>query len=118
MIVAYYIYHRDDILNDMNLNLDNKLVLLTILNHISVFFYINKEQYQDNYELIAKSINHIKDNIYSYRLYFLENNIFDTESFIGSISSGGLKQELYIIGNIVNDIYNNEILTNNKKIYK
>ena len=114
-IMVYYIKLRNEIINSNELNLDNKMVLSTILNHISTFIYINKQDYQNDFSLIERTIQHIKDNIEIFRLYFINNHIFDSECFIGSISSGGIKQEIYVIGDIVNNIYNNKIIVKKRQ---
>ena len=103
-----YTSFRISILNDKNIELNNKLILISILDLISVYIYLNKEIFENHEEYLDKSINHIKDNLEIYQEYFIDNNIFDLESGLGPISSSGFIQEFIVIGNIVQDIYKKE----------
>ena len=99
---------RISILNDDEINLNNKLLLISVLDLISVYMYINKYSFYTKEYYLDKCILHIKENINIYKEYFIENNIFDKESSLGPISSNGLLQEFIVIGEIVNSIYEKE----------
>ena len=116
-IITYYINEKINIFNNENLSLENKLVLISILNHIASIFYINQDEYQNNYLIIEECMKTIKDNFALFRSFFIQNNMYDTPSFIGSISSGGLQQELYIIGEILNDTYNKKMIVKKRQNY-
>lgn len=116
-IITSYINEKINIFNDEELNLENKLVLISILNHIATIFYVNQDEYQNNFSIIKECLKSIKDNFIVFRSYFIQNNVYDVPSFIGSISSGGLKQELYIIGEILNDTYNKKMIVKKRQDY-
>ena len=110
-----YTSYRLSILNDENIEINNKLMLISVLDLISVYIYINKEIFEEQEEYLDKCINHIKDNIEIYKDYFKENGIFDEESSLGPMSSCGFLQEFLVIGEVVNAIYEKENKQNKQK---
>lgn len=105
----YYIKQRISILNDENINLSNKLMLISILDLISVYMFINKEIFYNNEEYLDICMSKIINNLEIYQEYFIQNNIFDLQSGLGPISSSGFINDFIVIGNIVKDFYNKEI---------
>ena len=103
-----YTSYRLIILNDDEIDINNKLLLISILDLISVYMYINKDAFYTKEDYLDKCILHIKENMTIYKEYFKENNIFDKESAFGPISSDGLLQEFIVIGEIVKSIYEKE----------
>ena len=104
------------ILNNEELDTFDKLLLISILDLVSVYIYINKDTFYTKEDYLDICISHIKDNLTIYKEYFKENNIFDIDSSIGPISSDGFLQEFLVIGELVKSIYEKEDKL--KKIYK
>lgn len=103
-----YTYLKVSILNDEELDLNDKLLLTSILDLISVYIYINKDTFDTKEQYLNICLFHIKENINIYKQYFKDNNIFDQESSLGLISTDGFLQEFIVIGEIVKSIYEKE----------
>ena len=90
-------YHRNDL-----------YVLLSILEIITSFIYINIEEFEYDFDLINKCMDLIEKNIVTYFYYFIKNDLWNMNILERPVSSGGFIKEFIIIGNIVNDIYKKE----------
>ncbi len=99
---------RTSILESDKIELDDKLVLVNVLDIITTYIYINYKELEERDDLIDISIYSIILNLSYYRTYFLNQHIFDTETSLGSMSSDGIKKEFLVIGNLVNDFYKKE----------
>ena len=100
-----YTYLKVSILNNEELDLNDKLLLTSILDLISVYIYINKDTFDTKEQYLNICLFHIKENINIYKQYFKDNNVFDIESSLGLISTDGFLQEFIVIGEIVKSIY-------------
>ena len=110
-----YTSFRISILNDESIELNNRFVLVNVLDLMTVYMYLNKESFQEKEELLDKSILNVKENILLYRDYFKENKIFDEDSSLGPVSSSGFLQEFLVMGEIVKSIYEKENNLKRKK---
>lgn len=103
------------ILNDEKLNLNNKLLLTTILDLISVYIYINKDTFDTKENYLNISLLHIKNNLNTYKYFFKENNVYDKETTLGPDSTDGFLQEFIVIGEVVKNLYENDNKLKNVK---
>jgi len=98
-------------LKEKLLNKDYKIIDMYILSNvleiIATIVYINIDDYNYDYDLINRCMEEIEEKILSYFAYFASQGLWVVDVGITPKSIGGYKKEFIVIGNIVNNIYNN-----------
>ena len=96
--------------NNLNEFFSNKEIILTdILSKLATYIYLNINILGHDYMLLDKVFNKIKDNYDIYLDYFISQGIYDMESLIGPVSSGGFNKEFIVIGEIARQEINKTI---------
>lgn len=83
-------------------------VLLNVLELITIYIYINIDDFNYDYSLINKYMDKIENNIIEYFVYFVKNKLWCIDIGIIPKSVGGYKHEFIVLGNLVKQMYLDE----------